>query len=101
MLLVWGVSLGLSGLGLGGSPAAVVLNHYWPLPFVGLAIWGLIEPQRWGSGRPFYVVLLAGGLVVLASGWSVGGVNLGTLAWAAVIVAGAVWVAAHARWWRW
>jgi len=101
LLLVWGASLGLSGLGLGHSPAAVVLNHYWPLPFLAVALWGLIHPQRWNSTRPFYFLLLAACLVVLASGWTVSGMNLGTLVWASVILAAAVWVAVHARWWRW
>jgi hypothetical protein len=101
LLVVWGTALALSGLGLGRSPAALALGTYWPLPFLMLALVGAARPRMWDGGRGFYLVLAAVCLLILAGSVSVPGVNVSNLAWAAVIIAGGIWVAVRARRWWW
>ncbi len=101
LLLVWGASLALSGLGLGNSVAAQVLNRYWPVLFLILGVVGLVPRRLWGAGRSFYAVMAGGSLLLLASTISVSGLNVGDLVWAGVIVGAGVWLVARRRWWRW
>jgi hypothetical protein len=101
LLLVWGASLALSGLGLGATAAALALNRYWPVLFLALGVWGLVPRRLWGAGRSFYAVMVGASLLLLASTISVPGFNVGDLVWAAVIVGAGVWLVARRRWWRW
>ncbi len=101
LLLVWGASLALQGLGLGATVAAQVLNRDWPVLFLAIGVVGLIPRRLWGAGRSFYALLIAGSLLLLASTISVPGLNVGDLIWAAVIVGAGVWLVARRRWWRW
>ena len=46
LLLAWGVSLGLSGLGLGHTLAARYFNYYWALPELECLLDALARGQR-------------------------------------------------------
>lgn len=101
LLMVWGASLALSGLGLGASGAATWLNSYWPVLFLAMGLVGLVPRRLWGKGRSFYAAVSAASLAVLALSVHLGALNVANLVWAAVIIGAGIWLVARRRWWRW
>ncbi len=101
LLLVWGASLALQGLGLGATVEAEWLSRYWPVPFLALGIVGMVPRRLLGVGRSFYAVMAGVSLLLLARSVSVPGVNVGDLVWAALVVGAGAWLVARRRWWRW
>lgn len=101
LLLVWGASLALQGLGLGATVAAEWLNRYWPVLFLAIGVVGIVPRRLLGVGRSFYALMVGGSLLLLAGSVSVPGFNVGDLVWAAVVVGAGVWLVARRRWWRW
>lgn len=101
LLLVWGASLALQGLGLGATAAALALNRYWPVLFLAIGVVGMAPRRLWGAGRSFYAVMVGASLLLLASTILVPGFNVGDLVWAAVIVGAGVWLVVRRPWWRW
>ncbi len=101
LLMVWGASMALSGLGLGASLAARWLNSYWPVLFLAIGLVGLVPARLWGKGRSFYAGLSAASLAVLAMSVRLPGLNVANLVWAAVIMGAGIWLVGRHRWWRW
>lgn len=101
LLVLWGFQLGLSGLGLSHSLAGRLLDNWWPLPFGLYAAVTLIRHRvhgRWPSSSLFYWIMLILSAVLLAPNLPVHGVDLGTLVWAAALVAVGVWFFWRPRW---
>lgn len=101
LLVVWGVSLALSGLGLSHSAFGDVFNVYWPVPFALFGLAGLFFGRTWGRAPGFYGLLLAGGAVLTLVNVRVPGLHMGSLVWAAVVIGVAVVMLIGVRWWWW
>lgn len=85
LLLVWGMSLALSGLGLTHFPAVELFNRYWPTLLLGWAVVGLLFSRPWGTGAGFYLLVIVGAGLLLLSSLHVPGLNFGDLAWALAV----------------
>jgi hypothetical protein len=88
LLLVWGLSLAVSGLGIQHGPIAAAFQLYWPLPFV---VWGALgfiwHLARGTPGMAFYLIVAALAALVEADTLHVAHVAVGTL-FAAVLLVG-------------
>lgn len=88
LLLVWGLSLAASGLGIQHGPIAAALELYWPVPF---AIWGVLgflwHLVRGTSGMVFYLIVAALAALIEVDTLHIAHVDVGTL-FAAVLLLG-------------
>jgi lia operon protein LiaF len=88
VLLAWGATLAVSGLGLTTAPAGHLIDVYWPLPFIAWAIAGIIESViRGRGGQMLYVLVLLVAAAFQASHLHIGHLHGWTIFWAVVILA--------------
>ena len=86
VLMAWGATLAVSGLGLSHEPVGRLINVYWPLPFMALGLVGIIG-RLFGRGDAFIpVAVLVGGTAIMAGHLHIGHVNGWTLVWAGLIL---------------
>ncbi len=87
LLLVWGLSLAVSGLGIQSGPIATAFQLYWPAPFV---LWGafgfLWHLVRGTSGMTFYLIVAALAALVEVDTLHIAHVDVGTLFVAVLLV---------------
>jgi lia operon protein LiaF len=87
VLLVWGVTLVVSGVGLAHAPVGRAVDTYWPLAFMA---WGLaaivarLVNRRGDVAVPVAVLMIA--VAILGGHMHVGHVNGWTLVWAGLIL---------------
>lgn len=86
VLVAWGATLAVSGLGLTHEPVGRLIDLYWPLPFMALGLVGIIG-RLFGRGDAFIpVAVLVGGAAIMAGHLHIGHVNGWTLVWAGLIL---------------
>ena len=102
LLLAWGVSLGLSGLGLGHTLAARYFNYYWALPFLLYGLIGLLWPRMVRLGFVLSALVVVGSVLFLLQHIPFAGLNLSSLVAAGVLVLVAALVFTRKKgWWWW
>lgn len=102
LFLAWGVSLGLSGLGLGHTLAARYFNDYWTLPFLIYGLIGLLWPRVVHLGFVLSVLVVVGSVLLLLQNVPFAGLHLSSLVAAGVLVLVAALVFTRKRgWWWW
>lgn len=83
ILLTWGVTLAVSGLGLGHTPTGRAIDIYWPLAFVAFGVWGIVSRLVRRRGDVFWSVgVLVAGAAIAAGNMHLAHVNGWTLVWA-------------------
>ena len=101
-LVLWGLSTGLDGVGLGHSTLSLLLNTWWPAPFMVYGLVGIALDRTVGFGAHtglFLAVLVVSG-VILVSHLALSGINVGDLVWAAILVVlGLLALKPARRWW--
>ncbi len=89
LLLVWGLSLAVSGLGIQHGPIAAAFQLYWAVPFL---IWGTLgfiwHLVRGTGGTMFYLLVAALAALVEVDNLHIAHVEVWTL-FAAVLLVGA------------
>ena len=87
LLLVWGISLAASGLGLRSGPVATALHLYWAAPFI---VWGVLgflwHLVRGTAGTIFYLVVAALAALVEVDALHVTHLDVWTLFFAVLLV---------------
>jgi len=87
ILLTWGVTLAVSGLGLGHTPTGRAIDTYWPLAFMAYGLWGIVGRLVRRRGDVFLsVAVLVAGAAVTAGNIHLEHVNGWTLVWAGLIL---------------
>lgn len=88
VLLAWGATLAVKGLGLTTAPVGQLIDTYWPLPFMAWALLGIVESLvRGRGGQMFYLLVLLVGAAFQASHLHIGHLHGWTIFWAVVILA--------------
>jgi hypothetical protein len=101
-LVLWGLSLGLHGLGSATASAAHLFDVWWPAPFLAYGLGGLALDRGalWGGRTMLYLGAAAVSAAILAAHLTLSGVNVGNLVWAAILVFFGV-LFLGPRGWRW
>lgn len=99
VVVLWGVSLALQGLGFHALPLAHWINVYWPVPLMLWGLFGIVERLVKGYGGPgVYVVVLVVSAVIQISNLHIGHVNGWTVLWAALVLAAGVEMLRRPHW---
>ncbi len=86
ILVVWGATLAVSGLGLAQAPVGRLIDVYWPLPFLALGLVGIVR-RLVGRGDAFIpIAILVGAAAIMAGHLHIGHINGWTLVWAGAIL---------------
>lgn len=86
ILVAWGATLAVSGLGLSHEPVGHLIDVYWPVPFMALGLVGIVN-RLVGRGDAFIpVVVLVAASAIMAGHLHIGHINGWTLVWAGVIL---------------
>ncbi len=88
LLLVWGLSLAVSGLGIQHGPIATAFQLYWAVPFLAWGLLGFLwHLLRGTAGTMFYLIVAALSALVEVDTLHIAHVEVGTL-FAAVLLVG-------------
>ncbi len=86
ILVAWGATLAVSGLGLSHEPVGRLIDVYWPLPFMALGLFGIVN-RLVGRGDAFIpVAVLVAAAAIMAGHLHIGHINGWTLVWAGGIL---------------
>lgn len=86
ILVAWGATLAVSGLGLSDEPVGHLIDVYWPLPFMALGLVGIVN-RLVGHGDAFVpVAVLVASSAIMAGHLHIGHINGWTLVWAGGIL---------------
>jgi len=102
LLLAWGATLAVHGLGLNPTPVGQVVDTYWPVPFILWGLAGCVESLVTRSSGIFLYVLVALAAAALQlNNLALGHVQIATIVWALVIIFCAVAVLRGDAWHGW
>lgn len=99
VVVLWGVSLALQGLGFHALPLTEWINVYWPVPLMLWGLFGVIERLVKGqSGPGFYVVVLVVSAVIQIGNLHIGHINGWTVFWAVLVLSAGVELLRRPQW---